>query len=129
MQQASHRHTLSMLVRASGPPQSTHVGNRPPVIASHPAEHRYLGAEPTAATAPAAPGATGGDPTSPGTDSGPLRRGPTTSASACDEAAPLLRDLFLSGRLRVAENPAEAGFSRADDGIRTRDLHLGKVAL
>jgi NAD(P)-dependent dehydrogenase (short-subunit alcohol dehydrogenase family) len=26
-------------------------------------------------------------------------------------------------------NPAKAGFPGADDGIRTRDLHLGKVAL
>jgi hypothetical protein len=27
------------------------------------------------------------------------------------------------------ENPAGAGFPGADDEIRTRDLHLGKVAL
>jgi hypothetical protein len=30
---------------------------------------------------------------------------------------------------RESENPAEAGFPGADDEIRTRDLHLGKVAL
>jgi hypothetical protein len=28
---------------------------------------------------------------------------------------------------RRSEDPAEAGFPGADDGIRTRDLHLGKV--